>query len=264
MDPDVFSFVCCEWGIPPTATIVTEWKDYGNFCIEYIDSGRGILETGGKRYICEPGDIYFLYPHEDHRYWPDPRDPWRKIYAIFTGSLVDDMLELYQYKRLCYFPQMPQLRPYFESLLEMRTDKPDHSAALVLHQLLEKLAGSVINLYPDTPPLFSTLKKALEVRLDQPFSLEEYAGSAGVSVSHLVRGFKRYFGKSPYEYRMSLRMEMACNLLRYTALRIKEISARLAFSDQYCFSDCFRRHIGVSPREFRQSFSRQEKSYHAR
>ena len=66
-----------------------------------------------------------------------------------------------------------------------------------------------------------------------------------------MRGFKRYFGKSPYEYRMQLRMDMACNLLRHTPLRIKEIADRLAFSDPYSFSDSFRRHLGVSPREYR-------------
>jgi two-component system response regulator YesN len=50
---------------------------------------------------------------------------------------------------------------------------------------------------------------------------------------------------------MQLRMDMACNLLRHTQLRVKEIADRLAFADPYSFSDCFKRHIGMPPREYR-------------
>ena len=251
MDSSVFSFVCCEWGVATPSSGVTAWDDYRYFCVEYIDSGRGTLVSGGKRYICEPGDIYFLHPHEKYRYWPDPRQPWHKIYAIFSGSFVSDLLDMYDFRQLRHVPDMPQLRTYFEMLLGLRSDKPDNSAALILHQLLEKLSAQVVNPYPDIPQSFVSLKKTLEVKLDQPFSLEEFANSVNVSASHLVRGFKRYFGKSPYEYRMQLRMDMACNLLRHTPLRIKEIADRLAFSDPYSFSDSFRRHLGVSPREYR-------------
>ena len=251
MDLDTFSMVCCEWGVATPSCGVLEWKNYGYFCIEYIDSGRGYLETCGHRYTFEPGDIYFLHQHQDHRYWPDPCNPWHKIYAMFSGSLVAELLKIYDLEKFCYLPQVPQMRSYFESLLGMRSDKSDYSAALVLHQFLEKVASLAVNPYPDIPQYFVTLKRNLEVRLDRPFHLEEFAASVDISVSHLVRGYKRYFGKAPYEYRMQLRMDMACNLLRHTQLRVKEIADRLAFADPYSFSDCFKRHIGMPPREYR-------------
>ena len=260
MNGSTFSFILCDWGIGTPTIGITEWFDYGYFCIEYIDSGRGTLESLGKRYELSPGDVYILHQHQSHRYWPDPKDPYHKIYAMFSGTLVKELVQLYGLEKVCYLPQIPEVRPYFEMLLQMPADKADNRAALLLHQLLERASSLAADPYPDIPKNLIFLKKALESRLDQPFVLEDYAEKTDISVSHLVRGFKQHFGKSPYEYRTSLRMEMAEKLLAHTRLRVKEIADRLAFSDPYSFSESFKRHVGTSPKEYRQRKQNQLRS----
>ena len=41
-------------------------------------------------------------------------------------------------------------------------------------------------------------------------------------------------------------------MLRNTGKSVKEIAFTLEFSDAYYFSNIFKRHYGISPRDFRQ------------
>ena len=53
---------------------------------------------------------------------------------------------------------------------------------------------------------------------------------------------------------MNKKIEMAKRLLLYSKLSVKEIAAQLSFSDQYYFSNYFKRKTGTSPRSFRNQF----------
>jgi AraC family transcriptional activator of pobA len=48
----------------------------------------------------------------------------------------------------------------------------------------------------------------------------------------------------------------AARLLRFSDLTIKEIAARLGFSDQFAFSKAFKRQRGESPLDFRGRYGR--------
>ena len=98
-----------------------------------------------------------------------------------------------------------------------------------------------------------TLKQVLDDAVEGIFRLEEFSAEQGMSQAHLIRLFKSHFQLTPYEYLMKRKMERACSLLQYSSLSIKEIAARLNFSDQYYFSNYFRRRCGVSPREYRKN-----------
>jgi AraC-like DNA-binding protein len=67
----------------------------------------------------------------------------------------------------------------------------------------------------------------------------------------MIRQFKTYFGISPYEYLMRKRIEAARLMLRHSDLLIKEIAARLQFSDQYYFSNYFKKKTGMSPAHYK-------------
>ena len=57
---------------------------------------------------------------------------------------------------------------------------------------------------------------------------------------------------TPLNYLMENKIQEAENYLLYTGLSVKEIAAELAFSDQYHFSNAFKKHKGCSPSEFRK------------
>ena len=49
-----------------------------------------------------------------------------------------------------------------------------------------------------------------------------------------------------------IRIETACNLLKNTNLSLKEISAKVGYSNQYYFSSCFKKKTGQTPSSYRQ------------
>ena len=58
-------------------------------------------------------------------------------------------------------------------------------------------------------------------------------------------------GKTPNEYIIELRLQFAKKLLDNTNLSIRQISENVDYSDQYFFSRLFKKHMGVSPQNYR-------------
>jgi len=59
-------------------------------------------------------------------------------------------------------------------------------------------------------------------------------------------------GCPPIAYQIKLRIESACNLLRFTSRPCKRIALNVGYSDVYHFSKSFKKLIGVSPSLYRK------------
>lgn len=90
--------------------------------------------------------------------------------------------------------------------------------------------------------------------LAAPLNVEELARSLQLSPSHFIRCFKAQMGYSPLAYQTRLRMERAKDLLRGTTLRVGEIAAMVGYQNPMYFSSTFRKHVGMTPLEYRERF----------
>ncbi len=88
-------------------------------------------------------------------------------------------------------------------------------------------------------------------RRNEELTLPFLAEKAGMPVNSFLRVFRRMTGRSPIDYLISLRVEMAKKLLTNSRMSVGGIAAECGFSDTNYFSRCFRKTIGCSPREFR-------------
>ena len=102
------------------------------------------------------------------------------------------------------------------------------------------------------PQEFS-LKQVVEYHLFDPLSIEELSGLANVSVPTFKRKFKQFFGESPGRYIRQKRMERARELLKINTDSITEVAFKCGYPDPGHFSKVFRQHVGLSPRQYRQS-----------
>ena len=69
---------------------------------------------------------------------------------------------------------------------------------------------------------------------------------------HAVAPLTRLTGRSTKQLIMDRVILEAARLLRFSDLSIKEIAARLGFSDQFAFSKAFKRQRGEAPLDFRE------------
>ncbi|MGE7057069.1 helix-turn-helix domain-containing protein, partial [Paenibacillus glucanolyticus] len=74
-----------------------------------------------------------------------------------------------------------------------------------------------------------------------------------LSVPHFTFRFKEATGYSPIDYYLRLKIQLACQHLDLTGQSIKEISHRLGFQDPYYFSRLFKKIMGKSPSDYRDT-----------
>lgn len=95
----------------------------------------------------------------------------------------------------------------------------------------------------------------MKVNLHRRLLLTELADVVKLSVTHLGYLFRTETGMSPGQYLMMLRMEKAKELLEDQSLRVKEVMAKVGFSDKSDFTRSFKKAYGVSPSRYRAANS---------
>jgi len=103
------------------------------------------------------------------------------------------------------------------------------------------------------PEHILAVKQFIDTHHDEPLHLAELANMCHLSVPHFCAEFKRWFDTPAIEYVIQLRMQRAAYLLRDQNLRIGQIAERVGYEDPYHFSKLFRKHFGMSPRQYRQT-----------
>ena len=84
-------------------------------------------------------------------------------------------------------------------------------------------------------------------------TIEDICGEIYLSSSHFKRVFKSKTGKTPYRFLTEIRIEKAKEMLKDKNRAIHEIARLCGFVNQGNMSTIFKKHIGISPSEFRKN-----------
>ena len=104
------------------------------------------------------------------------------------------------------------------------------------------------------PDYIKTTLKELEKHFLEPFSLETLAASIGVSKYHLSREFKKYIGTTLNEYVITLRLNYAKELLRYSQSSVGDIAFSCGFNQVSHFINLFKVREGMTPLHYRKEW----------
>ncbi len=220
--------------------------------IEYIVRGSGVFRTNGLEFHPGPGDVYIAHMGTTHSYRTSPNDPWEKIWFNLRGTLVQELVRIYNMDETHYLPGCNQ-EPLFRACLEeMRThpEQAHETATLVAHRLFYNLSKCAF--VREHGKTVQEIKRYIDNRLPAPVAMTELAASLGKSPSQITRLFRREYGVSPYRYLTDKRLELARIMLEQTRKSIKEIAGELNFTDAYYFSNLFKTRYQVSPQSFRR------------
>ena len=233
----------------------------GNVSYEVSERGQT------RRFISQPGTICLLPRGAEHEVnWL--RESQHVVLAL-KPCLLSNALEEAAHESNIELREHWDLtdRHISALIMAMMADIEDGSPAGALYgeslanslavYLLKRYSNLTTKLEPYRGGLSrSILNRVLEyinANLSDNLELGVLAKVAGVNLYHFARAFKQSTGQSPHQYVIRRRIEQAKELLGHPQVSIIEASACTGFVDQSHFSKVFRRIVGVSPSEYRNS-----------
>ena len=212
--------------------------------IHYVVRGFGYLDWGGKVYSIGPGDLFIVPADTVSTYWADDKKPWEYIFLEFKamGELPDFM---YQSVIHC-----PQVGPVFERMKQCEGMEQGRSA--FLSACLQEMMAL---LQEQNSPSISEIDQAIGwIRAEymQGITVQECADRLHISRCYFSAQFKKKTGSTPQQYLINVRMERAAVLLSNEGITPSIAAASVGYGDIYQFSKAFKKHFGISPREYRR------------
>lgn len=141
----------------------------------------------------------------------------------------------------------------FEKIIDLYTYKPIGYTFSATSVLFKIFAALVQNELKSTSNLQSKITPAvlfISQHYCEKIKTSTLAKLCLISESQLRRLFNSEYGVSPLQYKISLQIETACNLLESGNCQISQIAEMLGFDSIYEFSATFKRKMGKSPRKY--------------
>lgn len=211
----------------------------------------------GKIEILKEGQFKIINPEDEHYFIGDgEKNILRNIairseyyYSLKNNNLVD--IE----KKNSIYSLNDFVVNSFNYKSKMLIDAEEGKKRYIMKSLFSDL---IINAFLDVSsdskiPIW--LKKAYEEMKQKENFLEgikKFVDLSGKTQEHLTRELKKYYNLSPSEYINSLRLKEATNLLIQSELPIIDIILNCGFNNIGYFNRSFKKHYGVTPREYRK------------
>ena len=103
-----------------------------------------------------------------------------------------------------------------------------------------------------TQAQMNKLISTVNTRADYRMTVSEMAETVGLSESWFANVFKQTTGKTPLQWQLSRRVDLAQNMLAESDLSVAAIAAQLGFSDQAHLTKTFRQVAGETPAAWRR------------
>lgn len=228
------------------------------YIIHYILRGKGIIESGNRRFYISAGQSFLICPYQVIRYAPDPDDPWEYVWVDFMGKdAADYVAQTGMTETHPVSDPIPaeMLLPYFNRLRQLdlyRHHKAEASALLlaILSVYADSISSSQHREAKENDSRLSEALTLIASRYHHPdFHAESISRILSVSRTTLLRVFRRSLNQSPGEYLQSYRLDQSCKMLRL-GMSVKHTALSCGFGDPYYYSRAFKKVYGIPPSEY--------------
>lgn len=224
--------------------------DYGpavrtHWLLHYVVSGFGKFTREGVTYDIGPGEIFVIPPYMETYYQADEKRPWKYIWVGFTTEDIPEVLQ--QPVISC-----PNIGNVFNEML--LCDKMENGRSAYLSGCLWKMV-SLLSEHGETKS--SHIDMALSYMNSDYASgitIQQIADSIGLNRKYFCSLFSKQVGVSPSEYLIHLRLNKAAELMIAYKQTPTIAAISVGYHDIYHFSKIFKKHFGVSPREYCRKF----------
>lgn len=231
-----------------------------NLELLYFPKGEGYVLYDGARYPVCAGDLVVVNSYSAHQVITDTEvlQYCLIVDREFCRSNSIDPNRLQFQKIICD----REVSTRFEQVIEAYRTPGDFQKAvikgavfdLVLFLCLHYCEANVEEKRKSDPAV-EYVRRAIgymKTNLAKKLTVEQIAGSVGVSRYHFQREFKRITGYAPKAYLGVVRCEYARKLLENGRYSIKEVAFKSGFSSSDHFSRTFQQQTGMLPSQVRQ------------
>ncbi|TWX54666.1 helix-turn-helix domain-containing protein [Colwellia hornerae] len=236
----------------------------------YCQSTSAILDYKSKSREVKSGDLVIMPANTSFKFTAIDTDTKNelknksgKIYWLnFTGDLASNFAERLLMKMddgLAHVGNVDEVIEDFDNLLAL--GRRGYTATNVIHavhvlqQTLSFLALQLRLTDFNNSSAFDidAVERLMRNNLHQELSLDTLAHYSQLSKFHFSKKFKELTDTSPIQHFINMKIQRACFALDNSSQTIKDISESLGYSDPYYFSRLFKKSLGMSPKQYRDS-----------
>ncbi len=240
----------------------TERKDYPSYLVAFTYEGKGSLTYREKTYALSKGDGFFIDCREMH-FYKVSKGNWDVAILHLQGPQCDALQKQFLQSGSAVFHESTKGRfqQYLEQLLGLYSTPQLYRdwqvssciTAMLTHLLL--LSAGNTNTHAQIPQNIRYLIQYMDNNYTAHLTLDYLANFACMNKYHLSREFKKYTGFSPNDYLICLRINAAKNMLCKTTLPASKIAHTVGIHDINNFNALFKKKVGMTPIQFRNSES---------
>lgn len=256
-------------------------RNLGYFDLIAVKKGCLFLAEEDDRYELRENEMLILLPDSHHYAWQPCQEEtqfyWLHFYTTAqwkqgqrAGRFISRLpIPDQHYHQCSYTLHLPKyavikepdlLFELFQNILDSTVQKPGNDIWRT-EELFLKFLRFVENtgIHKDRLTLLAEqIQIYLENNKEQPITNRLLEEQFHLHSNYLARAMKETFGKTPLEVLLEIRMEYARQYLIRTDYDINKISKLVGFSTEIYFSNCFKKYMGISPRNYRKTY--EEKS----
>lgn len=225
----------------------------------YCMEGSGTIHVEGKKYTLYENQAFCIPQFAGHRYYSCEEDPWSILWVHFKGEDTQ-YFPLKECKIVSFTSENAANRMQFLFNLLFRVLEGNYTLGnfIYISQVLSLILAETYDREKHNTTLeqnkhVTNVVRYMYKHLEENLTLEEIVEEFELSKSYLNAIFQKYTQHAPMDFFINLKMKKACRLLRTTDLYIYEVAQKMGYVDQYYFSRIFKKVVGMSPKEYRNS-----------
>lgn len=226
----------------------------------YCMEGQGEIQMwDGQTFILKENQAFCIPRFCGHKYYACREDPWTILWVHFKGEDCS-LYPLEERQVVSFLSKSAASRMQFLFELLLRTLEGNYTLGNFIY--ISQVLGAILAETYCREKNHTTVEQNKHVtsvirymysHLHDNLTLDDISRQFRFSKSYLHSIFQEYTGRSPIDFYIHLKIQEACKLLRSTDLYVYEVGRLLGYKDQYYFSRQFRKLVGVSPREYKES-----------
>ena len=267
-------FVCYNGQVPLSTDEITSLHFHKCLEIGVCTAGSGNCIIDNRLYRYNKGDIQIVLPYQPHLANGDAKNRGRWIwfsydpYKLTSNDDISNRIAKIIEKQVNFSGVFsPQEYPELSAIISKCIDETQNGkglsqlyALLLVQQLILELSRIECDLKNNIVPRRRSFDKMLpalthiseNLSNSEELTLDVLANKCFISTATLRRYFYEFTDMSPQQFIAQARINHSQYLLSNTNKSITEISDAVGFESISCFTRAFKRHLGVSPSEYRK------------